>query len=323
MKSKRTIAVILFDDVNAIDVAGPIEAFGCVRTKTGDPAYAIDFWAFGETALRTESGLKLCADRQPPARPSADILIVPGGKGIRSEPTLAQLSAWLRSHHQSFGRIASICTGAYALAEAGVLNGRDVTTHWAHASDLQKRYPEARVKPDALYLQDGRFYSSGGVTAGIDLALDLIEDDFGSDTAMKVARELVVFLKRTGAQAQFSMPLQMQSGASHRLDEVCKWAASHLDADLSVDTLASRAGLSSRQFARRFRAAFGTPPAAYIKRLRLDGARTLLSQGVSLSRAAHAAGFGSTDGFRRAFEGQFGVTPREYQKRFQLGGVSQ
>jgi len=323
MKSKLSIAVILFDEVNAIDVAGPIEAFSCVRTETGEPAYTIDFWALGELAVRTESGLKLCADLKPPERPIADILIVPGGKGIRLEPTLTPLSGWLRAHHESFGRIASICTGVYALAEAGVLDGREVTTHWAHANDLQDRYPELQVRPDALYLQDGRFYSSGGVTAGIDLALDLIEDDFGSDAAMRVARELVVFLKRTGAQAQFSMPLQMQSGACDRLNEVCKWAASHLDADLSVDALASPAGLSSRQFARRFREAFGTPPAAYMKRLRLDGARTLLSQGVSLSRAANVSGFGSTDGFRRAFEGQFGVTPREYGQRFEQRGVPQ
>ena len=224
-------------------------------------------------------------------------------------------------HHASFRRIASICTGAYALAEAGVLDGRDVTTHCAHVNEYQKRYPEVQISPDAIYLNDGRFYSSGGVTVGIDLALDLIENDFGSLAAMRVARELVVFLKRTGAQSQFSMPLQMQSGASGRMDEVCKWAAGHLNADLSVDALASRAGLSSRQFARRFRAAYGTPPAAYIKRLRLDGARTLLSQGVSLSRVVHASGFGSTDGFRRAFVEQFGVTPREYRKRFQLTGA--
>ena len=323
MNSRLSIAVILFDEINAIDVAGPIEAFGCVRTEADEPAYSIDFWALDALAVRTESGLKLCADRRPPERPIADMLIVPGGKGIRSELTLTALSAWLRAHHESFGRIVSICTGAYALAEAGVLDGRDATTHWAHANDLKTRYPKVQVRPDALYLQDGRFYSSGGVTAGIDLAIDLIEDDFGRDAAMRVARELVVFLKRTGAQAQFSMPLQLQSGVSDRLDEVCKWAASHLDADLSVDALASRAGLSSRQFARRFRAAYGTPPAAYIKRLRLDGARTLLSQGVSLSRVVHVSGFGSTDGFRRAFEGQFGVTPREYRKRFQLNGATQ
>jgi len=322
MNSRLSIAIILFDNVNAIDVAGPIEAFGCVQTEGDEPAYSIDFWALGELAVRTESGLRLCADRRPPERPIADILIVPGGKGIRSKTTLKTLSAWLRSHHQSSGRIASICTGAYALAEAGMLDGRDVTTHWAHANDLQKRYPEVQVRPDALYLQDGRFHSSGGVTAGIDLALDLIEDDFGSHAAMRVARELVVYLKRPGGQAQFSMPLQMQSGASGQLDKVCKWAASHLNADLSVDELASRTGLSSRQFARRFRAAYGIPPAAFIKRMRLDGARTLLSQGVSLSRVVHVSGFGSTDGFRRAFEEQFGVTPREYRKRFQLSGVT-
>ncbi|MEM7662970.1 MAG: DJ-1/PfpI family protein [Pseudomonadota bacterium] len=324
MKHARTrpkVAVVLFDKVNAIDVAGPLEAFASAETERGEAAYAIVSWTIDELSVRTESGLNLLADRKVPDCPEADILIIPGGKGARNEVTLKKLSSWLKKHHKKFGRIASVCTGAYALAEAGLLDGRKVTTHWAHARDLQVRYPKILVQSDALFLRDGRFYSSGGVTAGIDLALDLIDDDHGGDVAMKVARELVVFLRRTGAQAQFSMPLQFQAKASNRLDEVCTWAANNLDGDLSVDALAARAGLSARQFSRRFRDTFGTPPATYIKRLRLDAGRTLIGQGVSLSRAAHASGFGSIDGFRRAFEGQFGVSPSEYRKRFQQGAM--
>jgi len=323
MKQVRTVAVILYNQVNAIDVAGPLEAFGAVTKENNGHAYKITCWAFDDLVVRTESGLKLCADRKAPQRPQADILIVPGGKGVRNKNTLSTLSFWLIKNHRNFERIASICTGAYALAEAGLLNDRNVTTHWAFAADLQKRYPEIRVQSDALFLNDGRFYSSGGVTAGIDLALDLIESDFGGKAAMKVARELVVFLRRTGTQTQFSMPLQMQTVASDQLDDVCKWAASNLDGDLSVEVLAVRAGLSTRQFSRRFREAFGTPPATYIKRLRLDAGRTMLGQGVSISYAAHAAGFGTADGFRRAFENQFGVTPGEYRKRFQHHEVLQ
>ncbi|MEM9262315.1 MAG: GlxA family transcriptional regulator [Pseudomonadota bacterium] len=322
-RTRPAVAVILFDQVNAIDVAGPLEAFANAKTDKGDAAYSIVSWTFDTPRVRTESGLNLLADAPVPEYPEADILLVPGGEGVRNERTLKKLAAWLNEHHKAFDRIASVCTGAYALAEAGLLDGRKVTTHWAHAHDLQTRYPKVRVQSDALFLRDGRFFSSGGVTAGIYLALDLIEDDHGGDVAMKVARELVVFLRRTGAQAQFSMPLQLQTKASNRLDEVCKWAANNLDGDLSIDALATRAGLSARQFSRRFRDTFGTPPATYIKRLRLDAGRTLIGQGVSLSRAAHASGFGSTDGFRRAFEGLFGVSPSEYRKRFQQGATSQ
>ena len=273
-------------------------------------------WGIDRLEVATESGLTLCADRLAPRFPAADLLLVPGGKGVRSPRTLAKLSAWLAEHQHNFGRIVSVCTGAYALAEAGLLDGRRVTTHWAHARDLQARYPNIEVLADALYLCDDKYYSSGGVTAGIDLALELIQQDLGNRAATRVARELVVYLRRTGTQKQFSMPLQLQATASNRLHEVCQWAACNLEQDLSVAALASRVGLSSRHFSRRFLAEFGLPPAAYIKRLRLDTGRTLLEQGVSILRTVGACGFGSVDGFRRAFEDQFGIPPGEYQSRF-------
>lgn len=316
MKHTPVVAVLLFDQVNAIDVAGPMEAFSCVTGEDGEAGYSIVTWAVGNAAIRSEAGLRLSADETLPEHPQADILIVPGGKGIRDTGTLATLSGWLRRHAQRFPRVASICTGAYALAEAGLFDGRHVTTHWSFARDLQTRYPAIRVDADALFLRDGKYYSTGGVTAGIDLALELVDADFGARTAMAVARELVVFLRRSGAQAQFSAPLQMQTSAPGRLGDVCKWAAGNLQADLSVEALAARAGLGTRQFSRRFRDTFGSPPATYIKRLRLDAGRTMLGQGVGVAQAAHAAGFGSPDGFRRAFEAQFGVSPGEYRKRF-------
>jgi len=314
----RTVAVLLFEGVNAIDVAGPLEAFASVRDANGARAYRPLIWSLGPRSVTSESGLRLSADAPAPQRPSADLLIVPGGAGVRAPRTLARLAAWLKHNHRRFDRVAAVCTGAYALAEAGLLDGRAATTHWAHARDLQRRYPEVRVEPDALFLRDGPFYSSGGVTAGIDLALELIETDFGARAAMDAARELVVFLRRTGAQAQFSKPLKMQAAAGGRLKDACAWAANNLAADLSVEALAERAGLSPRQFARRFRDAFGEAPARYIKTLRLDAARTMLTQGVSVARAAHAAGFNSADVFRRAFERQYGVSPGEYGRRFRL-----
>lgn len=319
MKKPRTIAaVVLYDGVNAVDVAGPLEAFAAVRRADGTREYAPRIWSLGPRTVRAESGLQLCADTLAPKRPCADLLIVPGGAGVREPRTLARLSEWLRCHHTRFDRVAAVCTGAYALAEAGLADGRAITTHWAHARDLQRRYPNVRVSADALFLKDGRFYTSGGVTAGIDLALELIESDCGPRAAMEAARELVVFLRRTGAQAQFSAPLKLQAAATGRLKDICRWAASNLDGDLSVEALAGRAGLSSRQFSRLFREAFAAPPANYFKALRLDAARTMLGQGASVERAAEGSSFSSADVFRRAFERQFGIGPSEYRRRFAL-----
>jgi transcriptional regulator GlxA family with amidase domain len=318
MSKPRTVAVLLFEGVNAVDVSGPLEAFAGVRLGNAERAYRSLVWSIGPSVVRSESGLQLSADGPTPVRPAADLLIVPGGSGIREPKTLVQLAAWLRRYHRSFSRIATVCTGAYALAESGLVDGRAIATHWAHAFDLQRRYPNVRVNADALFLKDGRFCSSGGVTAGIDLALDLIEEDFGPRAAMEAARELVVFLRRTGAQAQFSEPLKMQAAAPGRLNDVCRWAANNLHSDLSVEALAARARLSVRQFSRSFHAAFGSSPASYVKLLRIDAGRTLLGQGSSVGQAARGTGFKSADVFRRAFERQFKVSPSEYQQRFAL-----
>lgn len=314
--SPRTIAVLLYEAVNAIDVAGPLEAFAAVRDDEGARIYTPHIWSLGSLTVRSEAGLLLRAETTAPERPEADILIVPGGVGVREPSNLAGLSAWLRKHHSGFDRIVAICTGAYALAEAGLLEGRSVATHWAHARDLQRRYPGVRVDGDALFLKDGRFYSSGGVTAGIDLALDLIETDCGPRAAMEAARELVVFLRRTGGQTQFSAPLKLQAVTDGRLKGVCQWAAANLEADLSIEALAARSGLSSRQFSRCFRETFGVSPARHIQTLRLDAAREHLERGAPVALAAQVTGFRSDDAFRRAFERHFDVAPSEYQRRF-------
>lgn len=323
MMKKRTVAALLFDRVNAVDVTGPIEAFAAVRVENGETAYNIASWSMDGCSVVTESGLRLLPDRSVVSKSKADILVVPGGNGIREPETLKRLSDWLRTNHQNFTRVVSVCTGAYALAEAGLLDGRSVATHWAHAEELRKRYPNIRVDADALFLRDGKFHTSGGVTSGIDLALKLIADDFGHKTAATVARELVVFVRRTGKQTQFSEPLRMQTSAPDRLADVCLWAANHLEEKLSVEALATRANLSQRQFSRRFLESYGASPAAYVKRMRVDAARTLLEQGVTIQSAASAVGFESADGFRRAFEGTFGVSPREYQNRFRTMDGSQ
>lgn len=308
--------MLLYDGVNAVDVTGPTDAFASVRTDEGASGYALTFRSLDGRCVVAESGLRLCPDAPADAGTAGQILLVPGGRGVREPGTLAGLSVWLRAHHTRFDTVVAVCTGAYALAEAGLLDGRRVTTHWAHARDLRRRYPKVEVDADALFLQDGRFLTSGGVTAGIDLALELIARDFGHEASAAVAREMVVFTRRSGKQAQFSAPLRLMARAPDRLAETCRWAANHLDADLSVEALARRALLSPRHFSRRFRAVFGEPPATFVKRLRIDGARILLEQGVSVGRTAPAVGFATVDGLRRAFERALGVTPLEYQRRF-------
>ncbi len=316
MPTNHSIAVLLFDKMNAIDVTGPVEAFSIVKNDDGSNRYSIQFWGLEKLVFQTESGLKICAESIAPVEPVAHTLIIPGGAGVRHPETLSSLAQWLTKYQHKFTRIVSICTGAYALAEAGLLNGRDVTTHWAHADDFQKRFPCAKVNANALFLRDEKFYSSGGVTAGIDLALELIQEDVGQAAAMAVAREMVVFLRRPGAQTQFSLPLQMQSVTDERLGDVCRWAASNLQEDLSIEKMADRACLSARQFSRRFRRSFRVSPAAYIKNIRLDHGRSLLSKGASIAQVATMVGFASPDGFQRAFTKRFGVRPSAYQKHF-------
>ena len=323
MPKKRSIAVLLFDQVNALDVAGPVEAFATAADDDGERAYKIETLSVDDAVVRTEAGLRMVADHATPSIRRAHTLLIPGGAGARDFQTQNTLAAWLKAHNGKFSRIVSVCTGAYILAASGLADGRRLTTHWAFAANLQKRYPAVCVHSDALFLSDGRFHSSGGVTAGIDLALDLIAADLGERSAMNVARQMVVFFRRSGAQAQFSTPLQMQMQAPGYLADTCSWITNNLDKDLSVDALASRTGVSVRQFSRRFKEAFGAPPATYIKRLRLDAARTMLGQGVSIAQTSHAIGFLSEDGFRRAFEQRFRITPGDYQKRFHGKGALQ
>ncbi|MEM9304697.1 MAG: helix-turn-helix domain-containing protein [Pseudomonadota bacterium] len=315
--------VLLFDRVNAIDVAGPIEVFATARKACGAAPYETSTWSLDGRGVVTESGLQLLPDGAAEPVGHASTLIVPGGAGVREPESLRRLSAWLRANHASFDRIVSVCTGAYALAEAGLLDRRMIATHWAHAEDLRRRYPSIWVDADALFLGDAGIYTSGGVTSGIDLALELVARDLGHAAATAVARELVVFVRRSGKQSQFSEPLRMQSQAPDRLAEVCTWAANNLDKNLSVETLAERARLSQRQLSRRFHRTYGASPAAVVRRLRIDAARLLLEQGVTVQRAAAAVGFASVDGFRRAFDDVLGLSPRQYRDRFPLAGGSQ
>ena len=319
------VGFIGFDGLNAVDLSGPLEAFASANEldiEDGQPRrYETLVLGLNRHLFTTDSGLAMKPHATLANAPPLDTLIVPGGSGLRRPQPQAAIAAWLRARASGIRRIASVCTGIYALAAAGLLDGRRVTTHWRFTRAVAERFPALHVEPDAIFIRDGPYFTSAGVTAGIDLTLALIEEDFGAPLALNVARDLVVYLKRDGGQEQYSQPLQFQvASSSDRLAALGAWIPAHLRRDLSVEALAEHACLSPRQFARRFNKIFGTTPAEFVETSRLDEARQRLSApGRSIAEIAESVGFASADAFRRAFERRFGVSPRSYRERFAVG----
>ena len=316
----KHIGLLGFDGVAALDLTGVLEAFhiaGGGNWRRPSARYATQVIGVSAKPFIAESGLRLMPDVTLGDAPALDTVIVPGGPGLREDKTNAIVAEWLAAHGTKARRVVSVCTGLYGLAASGLIDGRRATTHWYHAADAARRFPKVKIEPDAIYIRDGKFYSSAGMTAGIDLALALIEEDHGPALALSAARQMVVYMKRSGGQLQYSEPLRFQTRAGDRFSELVAHIVGDLSADWSVENMAARTGLSSRQFTRRFRAAFDAPPAVYVERLRLDEARLRLASGrEKLAGIAHAVGFSSDDAFRRAFERRFGVTPGAYRSRF-------
>lgn len=312
-----TVLIVLFEGVQSLDVTGPLEVFtgaGCLPGGVGQ-GYEVRTAALGGRPIRTSSGLTITPDAELCEPPEVDILVVPGGEGTRSPAP--ELVAWLRQYAPGARRIVSVCTGAFLLAEAGLLDGRRVTTHWAWCEVLARRFPNLVVDPEPIFIRDGRIATSAGVTAGIDLALALVEEDLGRDVALSVARHLVMFLRRPGNQAQFSTQLAAQMARRESLRELQRWIAEHPGEDLSVPALARRANLSARQFARAFTAEVGMTPGRYVDRSRLETARRLLEDaGEGIEQISRACGYGTPEAMRRAFLRTFGVGPAEYRRRF-------
>ncbi|MFC9338915.1 GlxA family transcriptional regulator [Streptomyces sp. NPDC057020] len=317
--TQRPVLVVLFDGVQSLDVTGPYEVFAGAGRASGDPdAYAIRTASLDGGPVRTHSGLRLLPDTtlaEAVADGAPHTLVVPGGEGTRTpDPALID---WLRLHAPAAGRLVSVCTGALLLAEAGLLDGHRATTHWVACDHMARCYPEVEVDPDPIFVRDGRLSTSAGVTAGIDLALALVEEDLGRDAALTVARHLVVFLRRPGNQAQFSVQLAAQTARREPLRDLQQWITEHPDGDLSVTALAGRARLSPRHFARAFQAETGTTPGRYVDRVRLEHARRLLeetSRGVE--EVARASGYGTPEAMRRAFTKILGTAPADYRRRF-------
>jgi transcriptional regulator GlxA family with amidase domain len=318
----RRVVIVAFPDVQLLDVVGPLEVFSIANRLAGRPEYGLEVVTVDGEPVTGSSGLAVMPHRAiTGARGTIDTLVVTGGVGTAAAARDAALVRWVARVAPRCRRVSSVCSGAFLLAAAGLLDGRRATTHWSVCDLLARQYPKVTVETDPIFVRDGNVTTSAGVTAGMDLALAFVEDDLGAAPALAVARQLVLFVRRPGGQSQFSAQLATQHdhAARPRLHDLQAWIADHPDADLSVAALASRAAMSPRHFARAFRDEVGTTPAAYVECARVEHARRLLeTTGLGVGEIARACGFGSVDTMRRAFSRRLGVAPADYRLRFRI-----
>lgn len=319
-KQPKRIEFVIFEDGNLLDIAGPLQvltsANELLAERCDDSAYDPNVVAAAPGLVRTSSGLGVAADALPDPAGPLDTLVACGGHGVVRAAEDAALLDWLAVRAREARRVASVCTGAFLLAAAGLLEGRRAVTHWAHCDELAEAYPGIRVEADSIFVEDGDIWTSAGVTSGIDLMLALVERDCGRDLALAVARQIVVYLKRPGGQAQFSAELELQD-RSDRFDRLHAWMKDNLDADLSVARLASSVGMSERSFNRRYKEAVGVTPARAVERIRVETAqRYLCGSDFPVKEIARRCGFGTEETMRRSFIRQVGTAPSEFRKRF-------
>ena len=313
----RRVEILAFPSVQLLDVAGPLQVFATANDLAPDlHPYDPVVVAREPQGVRSSAGLALMTAALSDPATRTDTLIVAGGYGVNAASHDAGLVDWLREKSKASRRTASVCSGAFLLAEAGLLDGRRVVTHWQRCAELARRHPAVRVEPDPIFICDGTIWTSAGVTAGIDLALALVEEDLGRRTALAVARQLVVFLKRPGGQAQYSAALAMQA-CNGAFEHLHGWMADHLADDLTTTALARVAGMSERSFLRHYRQATGKTPARVVETLRVEAARQLLTETrTPLKRVATLCGFGSDETMRRAFARQIMTSPQSYRDGF-------
>jgi transcriptional regulator GlxA family with amidase domain len=333
---RRLIVIVTFDGVNMLDFSGTSQVFSTSREVvmaagnngvTRDP-YEIVLTSSKGGLIQTSSGIRVETVSLRSLRPrmnEIDTLVVSGGPRVSIARQDRVLMEWVAEAAENARRICSVCSGAFILAEAGLLSGRRAVTHWKHCAQLTNEYPDIRVEPDSIFIRDGRIWTSAGVTAGIDLSLALVEADLGRRVAMAVARHLIVFLKRPGGQSQFSEPLKAQTVAanidtSERFSALHAWMADNLASDLSVERLAERAGMSARTFARAFLGVTGNTPGKAVETMRVEAARRALESGdESIKQIAASSGFGDDERMRRAFQRHLKVNPVNYRSRFSKG----
>lgn len=330
MDALKTIACLLYPDVMSLDLTGPLQVFASAnveRQRQGLPAfYRLVVLGQQPGPVATSAGFQLVAEQAwsetDPAQ--IDTLLIPGGRGEQAQCQDSQLLAWLRGAAPQVRRLGSVCSGALILAAAGLLDGRCVTTHWADVDKLRKKHPQVQIADDCLHTynpQDpqgnGHIFSSAGVTAGIDLALALVEADLGRPLALAVARRLVMFLRRPGGQAQFSALLTPEPSRVPRLTALLEWIPLHLSDDLSLAALAAQANMTPRTLSRVFVQELGMGPGRYVENVRLQTARSLLqSAQASIGTVARLSGFVHPENLRRSFHKHLGISPQEYSERF-------
>lgn len=318
------VVMLAYPDAQILDVVGPLEVFSRAARWLRDEghksglAYEVEVVADQAGPLRMSSGIQLVATRSWRQLRRIDTLLVAGGIGFETAVRDPELLSWLNKKQDKVQRLGSICTGALILGRAGLLDGGTATTHWAYCERLASSCPDTSVEPDALYVRNGNVYTSAGVTAGMDLALAMVEEDWGRTVALAVARELVMFLKRPGGQSQFSTFLAAQETGTERFRDLQMWILAHLDADLSIPALADRMAMSERNFARSFAREAGQTPGKFVQRARLEAARRMLEESAhQIDRIAWRCGYGSAETMRRTFVRDLRVSPGDYRKRFQ------
>ena len=315
--------MLAFPDAQILDVTGPLEVFSIAtrlleERSSRDPGYRVELVAASAGPVRMSSGLELVAQRSlRELRGPVDTLFVPGGEGTDRAARDAATIDWIRRVDTRARRTAAVCSGAFLLASAGLLDGRRATTHWRTCAELARLFPRVRVEPDRIYVRDGRVATSAGVTAGMDLALALLEDDLGGELARDVARHLVLFLRRPGGQSQFSVAMASPLANRPTLRELQTWIHEHPEADLGVEALARRMAMSPRNFARIFTRELSVTPARYVERARVEAARRWLEDSdAGLDEVASSCGFGSAETLRRAFQRLLRVSPSAYREAF-------
>ena len=318
----RNVVIFAPADVHALEVASVMDVFNEANSQAGSATlYAITLVSERRDVIRCACGLRIVPDLSiDDPVPDADTLVVAGSYGMPGTPSGAVV-AWLQQHSSTARRYGSVCTGAFLVGAAGLIDGRHVTTHWSYAEALRARFPLSRVDADRIFIRDGKLFTSAGVSACIDLALSLIEEDHGRDLAVSVARYMVMYLKRPGGQSQYSVPLSAQARARSPIARVQTWILDHPEQELSLSALASYVAMSPRNFTRVFRSETGLSPAAYVEQVRIDKARRLLEEtSLSLDEVAKQSGFGTAASARRAFLRRIGISLRQYRDRFKLDG---
>ncbi|MGR9074188.1 MAG: GlxA family transcriptional regulator [Gammaproteobacteria bacterium] len=318
----RTVGIIVYPGVEIIDVVGPMEVFTFANLElekeglTSKPVYQVKVLGKDDDPVATLSGLKILPTHiYGETMDRLDTLIIPGGAVSSIKDT--ELIEWIHKHSKKVRRLASVCTGAFVLAKGGLLDGRRATTHWFYTDKFKHEYPAVRLEPDKIFVCDESIWSSGGITAGIDLALAMVEEDWGHKLALHIARHLVVFLKRPGGQSQFSTYLMAEAANRRDFRELQAWIMENPDADLRVEALAERVAMSPRNFARTFLLETGITPAKYVERVRTDMVRHFLENTeIQVAEAARRAGFKDAETMRRTFIRHIGISPSDYRSRF-------